>query len=419
MLSGAIPEELSKLVNLQELVLYNNQLSGPLPTSLSNMTALTFVAVSGNRLSGAMPASFCQMQAQLSSSGVFGCVLALGGAAETNSFACPLPCTDAAGAAFVKSCGISKCALPPASLSAGGATKRNNLALGLGLGLGGGICLLSLASAAYALRISSKKKAGGDKGLALPASEAAPRLYDVFISYRRKDQRIVEAISDKLKLAGLRVFIDKGGDMSGKPFEAEIYQAMRSSAVVVPIITNEVMRTLSSPETTEDTNKIDFLVVEFLLALHLFSTGGVDRLYPLLVGDDFLNSQAQRLEWDNLMRNATFKQRLAALPDVVPRASLACASAIIASNAGDALNLPPNTTVRDIVSGKTAAPPSDEEHGSAADDERLQARRMHGILSMDAFFLACPQEDLDLYIRGQFVANLRKLGAIAAASGEL
>lgn len=148
--------------------------------------------------------------------------------------------------------------------------------------------------------------------------------------------------------------------------------------------------------------------------MHLLSTGAIARVYPLLVGDEFQSSHSQRVEWDNLLRNANFKKHLAALPDVIPRASLACAYSVISSIAGEPpYNLPPDSTVRDIVCGKTArfvpapAPGTGEEHGA---DGHL----MDGILSMDAFILACPQEDLDLYIRGQFVANLRKAGAVAA-----
>jgi hypothetical protein len=416
-LSGGIPEELTQLNNLQELVLYNNKLTGPVPTSLPNMSALTFVAVSGNLLSGALPASFCQMQQQLTSSGVFGCVLATFASTETNTFACPLPCTDTAGASFISKCGIARCTFvaPSPVHSDSVEVNRNDLAFGLGFGLGGGICL-TLCALIFSSKLRGRASTGNSPDES-PAEAAPKRQYDVFLSYRRVDHRIMETITDKLKLAGLSVFVDRAGDMAGLPFKTEIFQAMKSSAVVVPLITSEVMRTLSSCEPAVWDTKIDFLIVEFLFALHLLSTGAIARVYPLLVGDEFQSSQSHRIEWDNLLRNANFKKHLAALPDVIPRASLACAYSVISSVAGEApYNLPPDSTVRDVVCGKTArfvpaAPGKDEEHGA---DQHPHRHLMDGILSMDAFTLACPLEDLDLYIRGQFVANLRKAGAVAA-----
>ena len=412
-LSGTIPEEISRLVNLQELVLYDNKLNGPVPSSLSNMSALTFLAVSGNALSGLLPESFCQLLSQLASAGVFGCVLATFAAGESNTFACPLPCSsDAAGTAFISKCGVAQCTAASSSpapvAQSAGVAASTSLALGLGLGLGGGLCLCLLA-ATYFVRASSKT-------LRISSPQVPqPNLYDVFISYRRVDHRIMEAITDKLKLAGLRVFVDRAGDMAGKPFKTEIFQAMRSSTVIVPLLTNEVMRTLSSCEHDVWETKVDFLIVEYLFALHLLYTDGVARLYPLLIGDEFFNSQTQRLEWDNLLRNESFKSRLAALPDVVPRASLACAYSVIRdSQPAVPFTLPQELTVRDIVCGRKAqtlpvAPSGGEDEAGAAAGAQMKDPLVHGILSMDAFPLACPQEDLDLYIRAQFVANLRKV----------
>ena len=400
-------------MNLQELILYDNSLQGPVPSSMSNMSALTFLAVSGNALSGVLPESFCQLQSQLASAGVFGCVLATSAAGELNTFACPLPCSaDTAGAAFISKCGIAKCTAAlssPAAVAHSAGVAASSLALGLGLGLGGGFFLCLLAAVAHFVRTSKVPCCRW-----WPQHQAPqPILYDVFISYRRVDHRIMEAITDKLKLAGLHVFVDRAGDMAGKPFKTEIFHAMKSSKVIVPLLTNEVMRTLSSCEPDAWETKVDFLIVEYLFALHLLYTHGVARVYPLLIGDEFFNSQTQRLEWDNLLRNESFKNRLAALPDVVPRASLACAySVILESQPAVPFTLPQELTVRDIVCGRKAqmlpvAPSGGEDEAGAA-AAQITDPLVHGILSMDAFPLACPQEDLDLYIRAQFVANLRK-----------
>ena len=403
-------------MNLQELVLYDNNLHGPVPSSLPNMSALTFLAVSGNELSGALPESFCQLQSQLASAGVFGCVLATFAAGENNTFACPLPCSaDPAGATFISKCGIARCTAAtssPVAQSSADVAASTSLALGLGLGLGGGLVLCLLAAARFVFKLYSKapRRSSSSQHRAPP-----PNLYDVFISYRRVDHRIMEAITDKLKLAGLRVFVDRAGEMAGKPFQTEIFQAMRSSTVIVPLLTNEVMRTLSSREPGTWETKVDFLIVEYLFALHLLYTEGVARLYPLLIGDEFFNSQTQRLEWDNLLRNESFKNRLAALPDVVPRASLACAySVILESQPAGPLTLPQELTVRDIVCGRKAQALPVAPSGGEADAAAAQTKDplVHGILSMDAFPLACPQEDLDLYIRAQFVENLRKAAGV-------
>ena len=288
--------------------------------------------------------------------------------------------------------------------------------------------MLCLLAAALFVKVSKAPRSSSSQH-AWQAPQ--PNLYDVFISYRRVDHRIMETITDKLKLAGLRVFVDRAGDMAGKPFKTEIFHAMKSSTVIVPLITNEVMRTLSSCEHDAWESKVDFLIVEYLFALHLLYTDGVARLYPLLIGDEFFNTKTQRLEWDNLLRNEAFKSRLAALPDVVPRASLACAySVILESQPAVPFTLPQELTVRDIVCGRKAQTlpggPAEDEAGAAA--AQIKDQLMHGILSMDAFPLACPQEDLDLYIRAQFVENLRKpagmLGgrlapAAAASSSDL
>ena len=194
--------------------------------------------------------------------------------------------------------------------------------------------------------------------------------------------------------------------------ELACLRAGRSSSVVVPLLTNEVMRSLSSCEPEVWETKEDFLIVEYLWALHLQSSNAVSLLYPLLVGEELFNAQLQRLEWDNLLQNKTFKMLLAALPDVVPRASFACASSIVADNDTAPFNLPSHITVRDIVSGKM------EVAVPMADTERVVA--LNGILSMDAFPLACAliEDLLDLYIRAKFVANIRKADAFASSGSQ-
>ena len=49
-LVGEIPETISQLINLEELVLSNNQLSGALPFQLSQLENLSLVMLSDNNL---------------------------------------------------------------------------------------------------------------------------------------------------------------------------------------------------------------------------------------------------------------------------------------------------------------------------------------------------------------------------------
>src|SRR5450759_2873521 len=54
-LSGSVPPELSKLPNLQYLVLASNQLSGSIPPQLGNLANLQWLVLSFNQLSGSIP----------------------------------------------------------------------------------------------------------------------------------------------------------------------------------------------------------------------------------------------------------------------------------------------------------------------------------------------------------------------------
>ncbi|RAJ93002.1 Leucine-rich repeat (LRR) protein [Larkinella arboricola] len=56
-ISGTIPESLSSLTNLQQLLLDNNQLSGSIPTSLGNLTQLQSLLLNNNQFTGSIPTS--------------------------------------------------------------------------------------------------------------------------------------------------------------------------------------------------------------------------------------------------------------------------------------------------------------------------------------------------------------------------
>tara|TARA_B100001123_G_scaffold438811_1_gene574388 strand:+ start:190 stop:1080 length:891 start_codon:yes stop_codon:yes gene_type:complete len=55
LLSGQIPPEIGKLVNLEELYLYGNQFTGEIPSEIGNLTNLEWLHLDENQLSGEIP----------------------------------------------------------------------------------------------------------------------------------------------------------------------------------------------------------------------------------------------------------------------------------------------------------------------------------------------------------------------------
>ncbi|KAL3717772.1 hypothetical protein ACJRO7_002993 [Eucalyptus globulus] len=62
LISGEIPREINKLVNLQILSLYGNLLSGPIPSNLGSLSNLVQLVVEDNNLSGIIPSSLQNLQ---------------------------------------------------------------------------------------------------------------------------------------------------------------------------------------------------------------------------------------------------------------------------------------------------------------------------------------------------------------------
>ena len=58
-ISGEIPPEIGNLINLEELLLYFNELSGEIPTEIGNLTNLTVLGLSYNELTGEIPEEIC------------------------------------------------------------------------------------------------------------------------------------------------------------------------------------------------------------------------------------------------------------------------------------------------------------------------------------------------------------------------
>ena len=54
-LTGEIPSEIGDLINLTELLLYENQFTGDIPTEIWNLTNLTHLNLNNNQLTGSIP----------------------------------------------------------------------------------------------------------------------------------------------------------------------------------------------------------------------------------------------------------------------------------------------------------------------------------------------------------------------------
>lgn len=392
-LAGTLPTSLCGLTCLSSLSLFANALTGPVPACLASLTALSFLALSQNRLSGTLPPQLCSLAAQLESrpSGV-GCILAdVAGRNEDNLYDCPLPC---AGSVFMNLCGVVRCAPPSVQPS----DSRRLLLLGACVGGGGGGALLITVALLWAgrrLRRLRDAEAQSNEllswGSIFSIRSPAAGGYDVFFTYRLKEHQLGDAVVDKLSLAGLRVFMDRGSALSGRPLLSELYSAILTSRCVLALVT---LDTLSSFIERSDHTVVDYVLAEYVIALFLLSKHRISLILPLLVGVEEASRQGQ-LHWSDLRKEPAYAKLCAALPDVIPAATLAAVQHVLLHAGGFAADeLPPSTlTVRDIVIGRP--PASIHELG------------VEGILSIASYSLACPQEDLGLYLAGRVVPALR------------
>ena len=54
-LTGEIPKEIGKLINLKELEIYNNQITGEIPKEIGKLINLTVLGLNNNQLTGEIP----------------------------------------------------------------------------------------------------------------------------------------------------------------------------------------------------------------------------------------------------------------------------------------------------------------------------------------------------------------------------
>ena len=252
-----------------------------------------------------------------------------------------------------------------------------------------GVALCAASVAATALLLGGSKLVKHQRGWR--RQRARGRFaYDVFLSYRRVDCLVVDNVTDKLRQEGLRVFVDRSGDMSGRPFDRELLRALRGSACCSPVITLFAMTRLEAVRA----DALDFTLVEYVLALHLSLTGQLRLLYPLIVGEEVHDGEGSRPRRDVLWSNTAFRAARDGLPDIVPTATLSLADALLRAECGPAAALHPalaGATVRQLMCARNS------DVGFT------------GLLMHDACLLVGLREDSDLYIRHRYAANIKTL----------
>jgi hypothetical protein len=228
---------------------------------------------------------------------------------------------------------------------------------------------------------------------ALAAQEPA---FHAFLSYRRADWRLVDAVQDKLRLSGLRVFKDVDGAMTGRPFDVELLLAVRSARAFAPVVTLASLQRMAgvAASAEPDTSLAEWLAALYFRDAHEEACGEkggarpVQLIHPLLVGALLPPRDGYPARWSSLAAEPAYAAALAALPDAVPAATVAMVDGALRRALGRPL--PPRfarLTVRDIVLGRVEPP-------------------LVGILSGSPFALECADEDLGLYIRGRFASAL-------------
>ena len=293
--------------------------------------------------------------------------------------------------------------------------------VGLSVGLGAPLALAFAALALLLLLLLRRRLPGVGAGRSREWQPDPSRKHDVFLSYRRKELAVADQVHDKLTLAGLRVFYDRGGAMAGRPFEQELFRAVRDAPVFASVITlNDVQRWAE-----HDAAAVDFTLAEIVIALHFARAGRVRLIFPLLVGEPL--GAASKGEREHLFSNAQFKTARAALPAVVPTATIAQVVAMF-KTMGNGEVLSPElakATVRDLILGPSAsggmhakAPAGAGEGPSAAAGSRQDelvaisvqdegsAARLRGILEMDAVFLYGPDEQAGLVLRYRYAGSI-------------
>ena len=222
---------------------------------------------------------------------------------------------------------------------------------------------LGVVTAALAVTCLSGRASAKLQLRRLDASIAALRgdTHDVFVSYRRTDADLADAVRDNLLLSGLRVWYDRGGAMAGRPFEDELFKAVRDAPALSIIIT---VGCVQSWAYGHDPRRVDFVLAELVMALH-FQLTACHRgrhIFPLLVGPWSARAGEPTVgerEW--MLSSPQYQQAIAELarvdlPPVVPAATLDFASTLILRGSGGKLHPAlREVTMQQLMVGSNAA----------------------------------------------------------------
>lgn len=232
-----------------------------------------------------------------------------------------------------------------------------------------------------------------------PQLHAAEHPFDAFLSYRRADWHLVDAIQDKLALRGVRAFKDVDGHLSGRPFDVELLLAVANAATFAPVITLTSLRRMAS---LRGDSPADTSLAEWLAALYFTSLPrGAHRavrvrgVVPILVGERVPAAENtpnttggfRPAHWLSLRGDPSYGAALAQLCDEPSAATVRLTDAAMRRALG--VPLPAEfaaMSVRAVVLGV------------------LQRE--------EAFELACADDHFDLYVRGRLAPAL-----LAAARG--
>ena len=209
---------------------------------------------------------------------------------------------------------------------------------------------------------------------------------DLFLSYRRHDVALADAVFDQLSLAGLRVFFDRAGDMAGRPFEEELYRALRDAAVTSIVVTLDGLRSCVNVHECRP----DYWVAEVLLALHFSRERPGHHVYPILFGVPLPDGSGERRY---LLTDPGYRAVIDALPDVMPTATLALVSRMLAADAGGVLDAElQGITVRQLMLGRPAT--------------AAQSAPFRGLLAIGSVPIHGPEDHMGLLLRHRYAVQV-------------
>ena len=256
----------------------------------------------------------------------------------------------------------------------------------------------------------------------LDASIAALRgdTHDVFISYRRTDADLADAVRDNLLLSGLRVWYDRGGAMAGRPFEDELFKAVRDAPVLSIILT---VGCIQSWAFGHDPRRVDFVLAELIMALHFQLTLGYRgrHIFPLLVGPWSARAGEPGVgerEW--MLSSPQYQQAIAELaradlPPVVPAATLDFTAALVLRGSGGKLHPAlRDVTMRQLMVGSAAGKGGVQVHELAPEGSDAAATGtddsggLVGLLNISPVVLSGPDEQASLVLRHRYAAIISK-----------